>query len=689
VNCGLVGVVLSKAKELHVIKTDTTCLKTRKLEKVYNCYEIPMDEKIIAYCKTHPFGITMNGCVFTDKAFYPRPSFLNSTPLSGDLVPARIEYDDFGKYLIVQANEKDSVFMRNKEKNYFICYSSIIERNSTSSAIRKMLIAIQKYVCENNAQCKLILGDIAKECFNRIHSEMKNNVLSEESCYFLKGMIFADYFCSQALDLLFESTYRLCDMKKYTALINKYSSCFNKESYEYYINIPPKFKKGFTEDLSNPNLVFPDDYIYLIRCNLTKLEKTKENRLNYILATIRAGNIIYARQLLVELTEKFGKDSAFIAEDFACVYGNKLMKAAIKSMTVNQEIDEPFYHITDALGLTPLHYAIMLGDKKITDQLLENRKVSKKTEYCQNDKINDLISFTTSAFLQNISFFDSVIPYTFPKMSEFYELRKKLEKQIEQANKMLETLERKSAKFARESNIKFIKDVLQSDFSFDNIPEDEAYYQAERQIRDSAQRLKELRQNTKEKIEEVIKQEREVYSAIVETVSQTVKNLQNDKTPLSDFYIALAENNINNIAFNFKDETVGATVSTDVSEHILLKILEEANNCSNFNVYDYEGFFFMLPEFIKLDMPYRKICITEDGIIDDYISVSHSGISRYPKYGNSWFSKEAHNDIQTLKREYRELAKKYHPDVCTAADASGIFAAIQNEYEKILKSLSC
>jgi len=419
------------------------------------------------------------------------------------------------------------------------------------------------------------------------------------------------------------------------------------------------------------------------------LEKTKENRLNYILATIRAGNIIYARQLLVELTEKFGKDSAFIAEDFACVYGNKLMKAAIKSMTVNQEIDEPFYHITDALGLTPLHYAIMLGDKKITDQLLENRKVSKKTEYCQNDKINDLISFTTSAFLQNISFFDSVIPYTFPKMSEFYELRKKLEKQIEQANKMLETLERKSAKFARESNIKFIKDVLQSDFSFDNIPEDEAYYQAERQIRDSAQRLKELRQNTKEKIEEVIKQEREVYSAIVETVSQTVKNLQNDKTPLSDFYIALAENNINNIAFNFKDETVGATVSTDVSEHILLKILEEANNCSNFNVYDYEGFFFMLPEFIKLDMPYRKICITEDGIIDDYISVSHSGISRYPKYGNSWFSKEAHNDIQTLKREYRELAKKYHPDVCTAADASGIFAAIQNEYEKILKSLSC
>lgn len=34
-------------------------------------------------------------------------------------------------------------------------------------------------------------------------------------------------------------------------------------------------------------------------------------------------------------------------------------------------------------------------------------------------------------------------------------------------------------------------------------------------------------------------------------------------------------------------------------------------------------------------------------------------------FGDSWFSEKAHTDMKVLKKEFRELAKKYHPDVST------------------------
>lgn len=60
-------------------------------------------------------------------------------------------------------------------------------------------------------------------------------------------------------------------------------------------------------------------------------------------------------------------------------------------------------------------------------------------------------------------------------------------------------------------------------------------------------------------------------------------------------------------------------------------------------------------------------------------------------YGNSWFSPEAHKDRSILKNEYRELAKKYHPDRYAgeedSAEATKIFQEILGERMDILESL--
>ena len=49
--------------------------------------------------------------------------------------------------------------------------------------------------------------------------------------------------------------------------------------------------------------------------------------------------------------------------------------------------------------------------------------------------------------------------------------------------------------------------------------------------------------------------------------------------------------------------------------------------------------------------------------------------------GGSWFSEKAHADIEVLKKEFRGLAKKYHPDVSVETQAADIFKEISAEYD--------
>lgn len=58
-------------------------------------------------------------------------------------------------------------------------------------------------------------------------------------------------------------------------------------------------------------------------------------------------------------------------------------------------------------------------------------------------------------------------------------------------------------------------------------------------------------------------------------------------------------------------------------------------------------------------------------------------------YGNSWFSLEAHEDREVLKKEYRILAKKYHPDYYPEEERvfiTKVFQDILCERMMILKS---
>jgi hypothetical protein len=75
---------------------------------------------------------------------------------------------------------------------------------------------------------------------------------------------------------------------------------------------------------------------------------------------------------------------------------------------------------------------------------------------------------------------------------------------------------------------------------------------------------------------------------------------------------------------------------------------------------------------------------TDESANSSYQSKDNSEEDIKP-HGNHWFSKEAWNNIDALRKEYRTLAKKYHPD--NHPEKIRTFMSIQSERSVILERL--
>lgn len=672
------------------VRFDTHNLK--KTEKIYQIYQIPSDEKIIAYCKKHFLGITANGSVFTDKAFYPRPASLTSPPSKGDLSPVRIDYLDFAEYLIIQGGEKEAVFMCNKHHSYYVCFNSLINKNTLGAEIRTVLQAIQAKLCEESSEAKEKLDNIADEYLGEIRTNLKNNRLLPDTRKMLEGLIFTESVRSKAIDLLAEGIYRLCDQEDYVSFIETHSGYMDTGKKERFINIPKEFIKRLTADLSNPDLIFPKDYLDLMLRNLQRSDRTEENRKYYIFACIRSNLIIEARMHLYNLIQDFGRKSAYLAEDFVCIYGNRQMQPVMKQIKNNQDISQSDYNIADGLGFTPLHYAIMLDSKKAINQLLLSEKFYNELPYSFSEEVKNLYAYTTLAYLSGSDLKERIVLDTSAEIIPLLHARRTLEKQKDEASELIEKLRWEAEKLGRKHNAQFIKDVFHGErrfFDDEETPEDKAYYEAKRQYEDSVWKLGGMRIDIDEKIQEIDNQAKAKAIAIEKSAFKAIKELESSSSPFIRLIMDLYKNNTKNIVFQSQSNENNITdlvVSNENPEHIISKILTAANEAVDFRIYGYAGFCFMLPDSIELNLPYRKIHLTDNGIMDEEIeNETRSETGHYADYENSWFSPEAHTDEERLRKEYRILVKRYHPDTNPNPESTKIFLAIQGEYEEILR----
>ena len=190
------------------------------------------------------------------------------------------------------------------------------------------------------------------------------------------------------------------------------------------------------------------------------------------------------------------------------------------------------------------------------------------------------------AYLQNADLFACVISDVSSEMMEISLQRRKLKKQIEKANSMIEKLERKAAKLGWEQNKEFIKDIFSGKFNIDDTAEDDEYYQNQQILSDSIQKLKNVIWDTNRELENLEEVEREIYQCIVKQIAQNIKSFRCDKSPIVELFLSLYKNDASNIHFTLQSASENLTaISNDASEHILLKILDITERTSDFRVY--------------------------------------------------------------------------------------------------------
>lgn len=627
----------------------------RKPEKIYDTYKIPNNEEIIAFCKGGILGLKVSGIVFTDKAFYPEANANEQN---------RIPYIDLCNFIITRQYDETSgsylsnhggVYLRNQKKEIEIFGSTIIARNIAAEEIFKILIATQKELCNKNKSANSKMKNMIDEIFSSYKNKLKHGEILSSDSLMLKGISTISQYSEKAILLLAENEYRSFDEDSYSSFLERTPF---KSSVD---NLSKTFSQNFISDLSNFKNQISENYLEKVCFNIEKKNidtLSEEETVIYILILMHLHRFGYAKQIIATAKEKFGNEKICQAENLLLLYGHKLMKKVYTAILNGERLETKFIDISDGLGLTPLHYQLILNNNKV-DDIIALKNWNEDFLYLKSNELTKIYDYGLLATIKHYSKLDNIIEYTDPKISNLKDNLIRLREEENSAAAAIESI-------------------------------DKCLYDARRQM----SRLKEngdfsAISNLKNSIEELDNSKTKAEKMWMECMQMISK--------LNDEIIAEIENKKHKLLNNLNNLTAAnlpiINLLLELYENIDIKnnlknILFNENQCC-FNVYNYDGHSFLLPDNFVLNLPFYKIEIRDDGTVFQMIenSKEKENSTTGKLYGSSWFSSEAKTKQETLVSEYRKLVKLYHPDVCQEEFASKYFVEITEEYESILSNL--
>lgn len=627
----------------------------RKPEKIYYTYKIPNNEEIVAFCKGGIFGLTVSGIVFTDKAFYPEANANEQN---------RIPYTDLCNFIITRQYDEMSgsylsnhggVYLRNQNKKIEIFGSTIIARNIAAEEIFKILIATQKELCNKNKSANSKMKNMIDEIFSSYKNKLKHGEILSSDSLMLKGISTISQYSEKAILLLAENEYRSFDEDNYSSFLEHTPF---KSSVD---NLRKTFSQNFISDLSNFKNQISESYLEKVCFNIEKKNidiLSEEETVIYILILMHLHRFGYAKQIIATAKEKFGNEKISRAENLLLLYGHKLMKKVYTAILNGEELETKYIDISDGLGLTPLHYQLILNNNKV-DDIIALKKWSEDFLYLKSNELTKIYDYSLLATIKHYSKLDNIIEYTDLKIAKLSENLIRLREEessaaaaIESINKCLYDARRQMSRLKENGDFSAISNLKNSIEELDN-----SKTKAEKMWMECMQMISKLND--------------EIIAEIENKKYKTLNNLSiltTADSPLINLLLKLYEN-------------------IDVKNN-LKNILFNENQCC-FNIYNYDGHSFLLPDNFVLNLPFYKIEIRDDGTVFQMIenSKEKENSSTGKPYGNSWFSSAAKSNQETLVSEYRKLVKIYHPDVCQEEFASKYFVEITEEYELILSNL--
>lgn len=621
--------------------------KIKKLQKVYNIYKIPEDERILAFCKGNlPLvPITMDGVVFTNRALY----FYTSSGTQ------YISYASLSRFIIAHDGAKGKVFAYSENDGIEIYRGTLLSQNVAGIEITRILNSVQEELCSKNPVAQSERDALVQGFLDQATKGLQTGGLTNRLNAILCSLILLRKYSDNAATVKAEYIFRECDTEKYRSFMDELSGRVSDETYAKLKKIPQDFTSRYIETITDLNLEYEEDALSKAYKNLRHMHPMdKQYRIIQAFIGVRKEEVTVTNKRIAGIRESCGDASANQIEWFKGIYGYSRMQMVYKKIINKEELPVECIRYRDGLGLTPLHYALIMKDEQSLSWLL------KKATWLQPAPIENSPEVD--------ALFDYILLAHGKQLADKENLLCRAHTDTYEAAKRVETLKNRI-------KAAMVKLELQK-----------GLFEAQKRQMDSMRRNHadpDMTNELADKMEEHCWR----MNDSLEEIRALDEELQEEKIVLKDTITDVVENALKKLA------SMGC--SNDPFEKYLYRVFFEPNffeqvvaasrNPQDLCMYKNQNFFFIAPRFVEIPLPIVDI---NDIIQDENTDEQESNNTvDHPIYGASWFSPEAHHNITALKTEYRKLAKAFHPDVSKHPDSNKLFQMISVEYNDILKQL--
>ena len=639
--------------------------KIRNVDKIYSAYKIPRDETLIAYIKSSVilFTLSVDGNIITDKAIYSHPSHDDWAKNN------RVPFSELCRYIIFQPNENAEVIMVNSEEERTIRGNTIFGKNIAGAEIVQFLSDLQKCFLSKYEWAKKQRSTEVDNIISTTRQKMRCGNISDDLDEALDNLMNEKMFSHNVVLLKAEYIFRTCDSNKFEIFIKNIPYDANGEIKKTVINNINTYLSSFLKDLSDIKLDINSDYLYKVYNNImqrTGLDKEYSLAVSYI--CIRLWNYEEYNIFKHKMEQLYGAGAGRKLDLFKGHYQNIQMKKVYDKIKKGIVPDDECLEWTDSMGLTPLHYALILKQRNVAEELLESKTWTAKPLVDINDEAYKLYDYNILASYLNLNYRKKICLNT----SE--ELQSRVER-YEDMQREYSVLKRRFDMYKmQEKNLYAQYSQAKRENLYDSAREiNSAIDSQERMIIDTMHKLDELRR-------EIFETESEINNTIDRILDGADNIVKQLKTSNNAFIIFMLD------VFN--------------NQRLLYHIICDESDESR--LYIYNGILFVAPSDININLSYYDDPFGEakrnDSSHCDYnakyskrqyyqnAQTTHNSAFARP-YGGSWFSPEAHCDEKKLRTEYLKLAKQYHPDVCKDPHSKDIFQEISNEREEIMQCI--
>ena len=652
--------------------------KLNNVADYFKEYRIPEEEKPVVYAYSgtfFSFRLEGSGTLITDEAIYFHPSH-KDWALSN-----RLPLSEICSYVIFQENERDHVSLISGVGEKRIFGRTVAPHDTTGAELVELLKALQQ---------ALILGSKEKKEFEKTLSYVlaliresfaENGLVSGKYKVLLDQIAEYPGFATEVAFIRAEHYYRLCDQNLYFRYVNSLDKDVDERVKESLKNPDRLFFERYVGHIANASAFYMTKALIDPYLNLKHLERLSLHQCMLLcFLCIRLGDAEYFNAIFGMIREYLQADDFWKLSSFAAQYTNEKMSGVYEKFLSGASLSDQELVLQDALGLTPLHYALIMRDRELVRKLLSlhdwRRYQSPRFREGMLSCVYDFV-FEASCLFDDTDFISEIVLYTRSQARPLARAIKQLTNSIDIHGDLL----KKAMKGKDLETIRYHQEQI------------EEYRQMKEEVLEELDRLsREEIAKARKQAEIVIAQNHPLTKYILHLYLTPDALYRSIADTITDwrlyrcedlFFITSLEHIFDLSFYEWRQGKI-------TQRCILESAVREQEGESDSKESCFNGDTFINPDRIQREKQRREENRRKEEERKRRRQQFHQRVAANQEdtpYEGSFFSPQAHKDIRILKQEYRKLVKRYHPDAGGDVHDVEIMLVVMNERADILESL--